>query len=296
LMPRYFIHMAYDGTAYHGWQVQPNGTTVQEVLQKALSTLLRQDIAVTGSGRTDTGVHASYFIAHFDLSTGSPANPFVESSGKPQTDTQAQASLAKPQTSSQTPGNSANPSGATLPDPENPDFVFKLNRFLPEDIVVYRIHQVPEDMHARFSAVSRTYHYHISTVKPLFTRNYSHFLYGQLDLKEIGKCCRMILEARDFTSFSKLHTDVKTNNCDVSIARWKEVDHGYLFEIRADRFLRNMVRSLVGTLIDVGQGKLSAKGFCDILEAKDRTRAGQSAPAAGLFLVDIGYPGFTGAP
>jgi tRNA pseudouridine38-40 synthase len=244
--------MAYDGSVYHGWQVQPNGTSVQEVLQNALSTLLRQEIAVTGAGRTDTGVHASYFIAHFDL-------PDLH-----------------------------------IPDPENPDFLFKLNRFLPEDIVVYRIFRVPDEMHARFSAVYRTYHYHISTIKPLFTRNYCHYLYGPLNLEEIGKCCGMILEARDFTSFSKLHTDVKTNNCEVNIARWKEVDNGYLFEIQADRFLRDMVRSLVGTLIEVGQGKLTPEDFREILEARDRTRAGQSAPAAGLFLVDVGYEGLSG--
>jgi tRNA pseudouridine38-40 synthase len=240
--------MAYDGTAYHGWQVQPNGETVQEVLQHALTTILRQNIAVTGAGRTDTGVHASCFLAHFDLG--------IEGMD---------------------------------PTPDDESFIFKLNRFLPPDIVVYNIRVVPDTLHARFSATHRTYHYHISTIKPLFTRHYSHYLFGPLDLNEIGKCCNILLQAVDFTSFSKLHTDVKTNNCDVMVADWKEVENGYLFEIKADRFLRNMVRSIVGTLIDAGQGKINNEDFKSILEAKDRGKAGQSAPAAGLFLVDIGY-------
>ena len=144
-------------------------------------------------------------------------------------------------------------------------------------------------MHARFSAIYRTYQYHISTIKPLFTRGYCHHVYGQLDLKAIQECCALLPEISDFTSFAKLHTDVKTNNCHVMRADWTEVDKGYLFEIKADRFLRNMVRSLTGTLLDVGQGKLTVQEFKDIVEAKDRSKAGQSAPARGLFLVDIGY-------
>jgi tRNA pseudouridine38-40 synthase len=238
--------MAFDGTAYHGWQIQPNGSTVQQVMEQSLSTLIREQIEVTGAGRTDTGVHASFYIAHFDT---------VEPLDKPD------------------------------------QLIFKLNRFLPEDIVVYRIQQVPEEMHARFSATYRTYHYNISTIKPLFTRKYAHYLFGPLDVGEIGKCCSVILETTDFTSFSKLHTDVKTNNCRVMKAEWKEVENGFLFEITADRFLRNMVRSLVGTLLDVGQGKLDSKEFSAIAKARDRSKAGQSAPAHGLFLVDIGYKG-----
>jgi tRNA pseudouridine38-40 synthase len=240
--------MAFDGTAYHGWQVQPNGNTVQAELERALSTLLGVETSVTGAGRTDTGVHASFFIAHFDCTAAT--------------------------------------------DPESNQFLFKLNRFLPEDIVIYRIQQVPDDLHARFSATYRTYHYHISTIKPLFTRNFAQYLYGPLNLEEIDACCQIIEDNTDFTSFSKLYTDVKTNICRVEYARWEEADKGYRFEIKADRFLRNMVRSLVGTLTDVGQGKLDRKGFQEIVDAKDRTRAGQSAPARGLFLVDIGYEGF----
>ena len=250
-MPRYFIHMAYDGTDYHGWQVQPNGKTVQQVMEYALTTLLKQEISVTGAGRTDTGVHASFFVAHFDNST--PINQKAD------------------------------------------QLIFKLNRFLPPDIVVCAIKPVSDQMHARFSAIHRTYQYHISTIKPLFTRNYSHYIYGTLDLEEINHCCDIILETIDFTSFAKVHTDVKTNKCRVMHVEWKVVEEGYLFEIKADRFLRNMVRSLVGTLIDVGQGKTDQTEFKAIIEAKDRGKAGQSAPARGLFLADIGYVGFPDA-
>jgi tRNA pseudouridine38-40 synthase len=261
--------MAYDGTAYYGWQVQPEGRTVQGVLQHALSTLLRQQISVTGAGRTDTGVHASFFMAHFDLD--------------PDPD---------PGTAGAEPADPVrNPEERSWTGPEDSRFLFRLNGFLPEDIVVYSIRVVGPGMHARFSATSRTYQYRISSVKPLFTRKYSHYVYGHLDLEEIGKCCKLIREARDYTSFSKLHTDVTTHDCRVMAADWKEVENGYVFEITADRFLRNMVRSLAGTLLDVGLGKISSRDFRDILEARDRGKAGQSAPACGLFLVDIAYEG-----
>jgi tRNA pseudouridine38-40 synthase len=248
--------MAYDGTVYCGWQIQPNELTVQQVVEHALTTMLRQEISVTGAGRTDTGVHASYYMAHFDVEDSSPFSPDL--------------------------------------DPAGAQFAFKLNRFLPPDIVVYRVFVVPADMHARFSAIYRTYHYHISTIKPLYTRNYCHHVYGPLDLEAIRDCCALLLNTKDFTSFAKLHTDVKTNHCKVMQAEWKEVDQGYLFEIKADRFLRNMVRSLTGTLLDVGQGKLTVQEFKDLVEAKDRNKAGQSAPARGLFLVDIGYDNLPG--
>jgi tRNA pseudouridine38-40 synthase len=208
---------------------------------------LNEDISVTGAGRTDTGVHASFYVAHFDTAAD------IETG----TD----------------------------------QLVFKLNRFLPHDIVIYKIQPVSEDLHARFSATYRTYHYHISTVKPLFTRNFTHYVFGELDTDEINACCKLIKETVDFTSFSKLHTDVKTNDCKVYEATWQFEEKGYLFEIKADRFLRNMVRSLVGTLLNVGQGKMTRDGFKRIIEAKDRSQAGQSAPARGLFLVDIGYKG-----
>ncbi|MEA3462035.1 MAG: tRNA pseudouridine(38-40) synthase TruA [Bacteroidota bacterium] len=245
-MSRYFIHMAYDGTEYCGWQIQPNEKTVQQVLELALSTLLKTEIPVTGAGRTDTGVHASHFIAHFDLND-------------------------------------------PLPDPSSDQFIFKLNRFLPNDIVIYKIFAVPADKHARFSAIYRTYHYRISSIKPIYNQNYSYYVYGELDMEAINDCCKVILETTDFTSFARLHSDVKTNNCSVTHARWKKVDQGYRFEITADRFLRNMVRSLTGTLLDVGRGKLQLEEFKRIVNAKDRKEAGSSGPAKGLFLVDIGY-------
>jgi len=237
--------MAYDGTGYTGWQAQPNGKTVQQVMEHALTTMVREDVAVTGAGRTDTGVHASFFVAHFDTSVSG------------------------------------------ICDTEQ--FIYKLNRFLPPDIVIYKIQEVHEEAHARFSATFRTYHYHISRIKPLFKRSYSYFVHRKLDTNEINSCCEIIKETTDFTSFSKLHTDVKTNNCTVMCAEWKSVDEGYLFEIKADRFLRNMVRSLVGTLLDVGLGKSDRNDFLRIIKARDRGQAGQSVPAKGLFLVDIGY-------
>lgn len=249
-MSRYFIHMAFDGSAYCGWQIQAKEKTVQQVVEQAFSTLLKQEISVTGAGRTDTGVHASHFAAHFDLQ-----EEFL---------------------------------------PASEDFLFKLNRFLPQDIVVSRIFRVKDDLHARYSATYRTYHYHISSVKPLFNRAYSHYIYGKLDLKAIEACCKIIMDTRDFTSFAKLHSDVKTNICRVSLARLVAIEGGFRFEITADRFLRNMVRSITGTLLDVGLGKTSPNAFQKIVDAKDRSLAGSSAPARALFLVDIGYPAGTG--
>lgn len=257
-MPRYFIHMAYDGTDFFGWQIQPDQRTVQQVMSDSLSTLLREEVTVTGAGRTDTGVHASHFVAHFDT-----LRPIEEWPGK---DTEAERKSRSLK-----------------------EWVFKLNRFLPPDIVVFNILEVPVDMHARYSATYRTYQYHISKEKPLFERSYAHYLFGSLDVPSMQRCCQLILETKDFTSFSKLHTDVKTHICKVTHADWVVLEKGYRFEIRADRFLRNMVRSLVGTLLEVGKGKLDVDEFREIAEAKDRSRAGQSAPAHGLFLVDIGY-------
>lgn len=257
VMSRYFIHMAYDGRAYCGWQIQAEQNTVQQVLEHSLSTLMKREVAVTGAGRTDTGVHASHFVAHFDLDETSLTGTNVSG------DTQVLLTEK---------------------------FLFKLNRFLPEDIVVYRIHQVQKDMHARFSAIYRTYHYHISSIKPLYNRDYTHYVYGKLNLEAIEHCCKVILDIRDFTSFAKLHSDVKTHICQVSHARWKVINNGYRFEITADRFLRNMVRALTGTLLDVGLGKIDPDDFKMIVAARDRSKAGASVPAKALFLVDIGYP------
>ena len=244
-MNRYFVELSYDGTNYHGWQAQPNATTVQQTLEKAFSTLLKEDVSLTGCGRTDTGVHSSYFVAHFDSE---------------QTDPYQQA-----------------------------DLVFKLNGYLPDDIAIHAITRVDPTMHARFSAAYRQYIYLIRKTKPLFNRPFCYYYYADLDVEKMNAACEILMEYTDFTSFSKLHTDVKTNNCKITEAEWTAHDDGYDFTITADRFLRNMVRSIVGTMIEIGSGKMEPEEIRAVIEAKDRSRAGTSAPAKGLFLVDVGY-------
>ncbi len=244
---RYFIYLAYDGTRYHGWQIQPNGISVQECLMKALYTFLRRETDVVGAGRTDTGVHASLMVAHFDYE------------GEPLDTTQV---------------------------------ADKLNRILPPDISVYKVRQAKPGAHARFDALSRTYKYYITTEKSPFNRQYRYRMHGgSLDFDKMNEAASVLYEYTDFTSFSKLHTDVKTNNCKVTHALWNREDAiTWVFTISADRFLRNMVRAIVGTLIEVGRGKLSIQDFRDIIEQKDRCKAGTSVPGQGLFLVDIEYP------
>jgi tRNA pseudouridine38-40 synthase len=244
-MQRYFIELSFKGTRYHGWQVQPNAISVQEVLETTLSTFLRRKIEVTGAGRTDTGVHASYYIAHFEIET--------------------------------------------LPYAEN-DLVEKLNRFLPADIALHRIWPVKPEAHARFSAIKRTYHYYISRKKNPFSLETSYQYLLPLNIEAMKEAAALLLNYTDFTSFSKLHTDVKTNNCKIYEARWNEVGNQLVFTITADRFLRNMVRAIVGTLIEVGREKISIQDFADIIEKKDRSTAGTSAPPQGLFLAGIEYP------
>ena len=243
---RYFIYLAYDGTNYHGWQIQPNGISVQECLMKALATFLRKEIDVTGAGRTDAGVHASLMVAHFDY------------------------------------------------DGELLDVVQvaeKLNRILPQDISVYKVCRVRPDAHARFDAIAREYKYYITTRKFPFNRQYRHRIQGELDFESMNAAAETLYAYSDFTSFSKLHTDVKTNNCKITHARWVQEDTTtWVFTIRADRFLRNMVRAIVGTLLEVGRGKMTVDGFRNVIEQKDRGKAGTSAPGQALFLVDVAYP------
>lgn len=244
-MQRYFIYLAYDGTSYHGWQVQPNGVSVQERLTKALSTLLRQPTEVVGAGRTDAGVHARLMVAHFD-------------------------------------------SSQALNEVFMAD---KLNRLLPPDISVYRLRAVRSDAHARFDATSRTYRYYVTTAKMPFERQYRCRLFSMPDFNRMNEAAQTLFDYTDFTSFSKLHTDVKTNNCRIMQARWERLDEvTWVFTIQADRFLRNMVRAVVGTLLEVGRGKLSVEGFRKVIEQKDRCRAGTSVPGCALFLEDITYP------
>ncbi len=249
-MPRYFMELSYNGTRYHGWQIQPNAHTVQAELEHCLGTFLRQIVPVTGAGRTDTGVHAAYYVAHFDADD--------------------------------------------LPYSCH-DMVEKLNRFLPHDIALHRIWPVHANAHARFSAISRTYQYFISRRKDPFSTAFSWHYYQPLDVEAMNSAAQLLTGISDFTSFSKLHTDVNTNLCNVIRAEWLERDHQLVFTISADRFLRNMVRAVAGTLIEVGKGKLLPGQLLSIAEAMDRSAAGTSLPAAGLFLTGVGYPPELGA-
>ena len=236
--------MKYDGTAYRGWQVQPEGRTVQGELQRALSVALRGEVPVVGAGRTDTGVHARMMVAHFDAAEGLDCSQLV----------------------------------------------YKLNRLLPRDIAADRVEAVSADMHARFSAVSRTYHYYIHTRRDPFRRAYSCEMYYIPDFDKMNEAAATLLEYDDFASFCKSHTDVKTTLCNVTEARWVQDDeYGWHFVITANRFLRNMVRAVVGTLFDVGRGRIDTEGFRKIIEGRSRSAAGDSVPACALFLEKILY-------
>ena len=246
---RYFITLSYDGTRFHGWQVQPNGISVQGELQRGLSLLLREDIQVTGAGRTDAGVHARMMVAHFDIDR--------EVDGR--------------------------------------QLAYKLNRLLPQDIAVQQVERVDDDLHARFSATSRTYHYYIHTAKSPFERHYSCPLGYVIDFAKMNEAARLLLDYEDFGAFCKSHTDVKTTLCRVTEARWHQTSPTtWYFEITANRFLRNMVRAIVGTLVEVGRGRMTLDDFRRVVEGKRRTDAGESMPANALFLVDIKYEGHNG--
>ncbi len=242
---RYFIYLSYDGTAYHGWQVQPNAVSVQQKLNECLAKLLRgKNTDVTGAGRTDAGVHAHMMVAHFDIDEELD--------------------------------------GAWLTD--------KLNRILPQDIAVSKVLRVNDHAHARFDAKARTYHYWIYTKKDPFNRQYATRITFPLDFNKMNEAAAYLLTVSDFTSFSKLHTDVKTNICKVTHAEWTNVEGDvWQFEITADRFLRNMVRAVVGTLIEVGRGRLSLEDFKAVVAQKNRCAAGDSMPGNALSLVGIRY-------
>ena len=247
--------LSYDGTRFHGWQVQPNGISVQGELQRALSLLLRQEIVVTGAGRTDTGVHAHMMVAHFDYS-----GRRNEESGK---------------------GNESL---------DCRQLAYKLNRLLPQDIAVQRVEPVADDMHARFSAVSRTYYYYIHTFKSPFLRHYSCEMHYDLDFALMNQAAAVLLEYDDFGAFCKSHADVKTTLCQMMKAEWTETAPGqWRFEIKANRFLRNMVRAVVGTLIEVGRHRLTLDDFRRVIEGKRRTEAGESMPAKALSLERVEY-------
>lgn len=244
-MQRYFFELSYNGSDYHGWQIQPNAHSVQEEIQSKLSRLhSNTPVKVVGCGRTDTGVHAHHYILHVDV-----------------------------------------------PEIADTDlFVMKLNKMLPESIAISKIYPVSDDKHARFSATARTYRYFVHSQKDPFRSESSWYVNKQLDIEHMNAAAEHLLGKQDFTSLSKLHTDVKTNICDVRSAKWvKQDDHFLYFEIEADRFLRNMVRATVGTLVDVGLGRLVPDDIPAILDAKDRQAASTSVPAHGLYLWKIEY-------
>ncbi|MGB3142580.1 MAG: tRNA pseudouridine(38-40) synthase TruA [Maribacter sp.] len=241
---RFFIQFSYLGKAYHGWQNQPNALTVQEVLENAMSKLLRQKIALVGAGRTDTGVHAKEMFAHFDIEI----------------------------------------------ELDVPNLVYRLNSFLPTDIAVQNILKMIPEAHARFHATSRTYLYQIVKTKNPFYEDLAHFVLQDLDVDEMNKAAIVLIGKRDFECFSKSNTDVFTNICDLKYANWSLDNDVLSFTITADRFLRNMVRAVVGTLINVGSGKYEADYVNTILKSKDRAMAGASVPAKGLYLTSIKYP------
>lgn len=245
-MARYFISLSYNGAAYCGWQRQPDAPTVQQALEKGLSTLLREDIEVVGAGRTDTGVNASYYVAHFD--------------------SEGVKDCAQ--------------------------LVYKLNLILPQDIAVMAVREVQSQAHARFDAVEREYTYYISQHKNPFRRFSAWQYYVALDMERMNEAAATLLDYDDFTSFAKLNSNNKTNICHVIKAEWRraEWDNDLLiFTIRADRFLRNMIRAIVGTLVDVGRGRYTVEEFQDILHSRDLSRSSAGAPAVGLFLSDVKY-------
>jgi len=244
---RYFILLSYDGTNFHGWQAQKNAISIQKILADALSMMLRENISLTGCGRTDTGVHAREYFAHM--------NP--------------EKDLSKVQAEK---------------------LIFKLNSYLDKDIAIQRIFPVRPDAHARFSATLRTYRYYITLVKDPFLFNKSYYHYGPIDMELMNRGAELIMKYSDFTSFSKVDSDTKTRICRITEARWERREDLLIFEISADRFLRNMVRAIVGTLLDLGTGKMNLKELKMVIEARNRSDAGDSVPACGLFLHHVNYP------
>ncbi|MCD4663990.1 MAG: tRNA pseudouridine(38-40) synthase TruA [Bacteroidales bacterium] len=244
---RYFLKLAYNGTNYHGWQIQENAITIQALINDALSTILKTEINVVGCGRTDTGVHAKEFFAHFNT---------VED----------------------------------ITSHKEKINLHKLNNYLPKDIVIYSMHPVKADAHARFDAIFRTYQYYISRKKDPFNQEFSWYVYGDLNMEKMNEGANALLEYNDFTSFSKSKTQVSNNLCTIQFAKWDYENNMLIFSITANRFLRNMVRAIVGTLIDLGKEKISLNDFRQIIENKNRSNAGYSVPARGLFLTEVKYP------
>lgn len=244
---RYFLHLAYDGTAYHGWQLQPNAITVQQVIEQSLSLILSRPFSVTGAGRTDTGVHARNYYAHFDTDTYFSPDDLTQ-------------------------------------------LVYRLNRVLPKDISLFSAFQVNPDAHARFSAGSRTYRYYISRNKDPFSQLYAWQYAGKLQVDAMNISAAKLLMHNDFTCFSKSGSDNTTNLCTIHESYLIQEDNMLIYHVKANRFLRNMVRAIMGTLMDIGKGKIDAGRFEEILNYGTRSDAGESVPAKGLFLEKIEYP------
>lgn len=260
---RYFIEIAFKGTRYHGWQVQKNALSVQEVLDKALSTVFRQEVSTVGCGRTDAGVHAKQLFAHFDI--------------------QVPESLKKNQNSEK--------SIAEEEDLQIRRNLRGVNALLPQDIGVRALFQVKSDAHARFDALARTYEYHVHFEKDPFLTDFSWQVRDQLNLEKMNKAALVMMEYRDFSCFSKSNTQVFTNNCEITFAEWRRTVEGRIvFEIRANRFLRNMVRAIVGTLVEIGKGNEEIGFMKKVLDSKNRSLAGISVPACGLYLAKVTYP------
>ena len=248
---RYFIELSYDGTNYHGWQIQPNAMSVQEVLNKSLAVVFREPIETTGCGRTDTGVHARKFFAHFDAEKSIDHSPW------------------------------------TIDRSEN--IVKSVNGILPKDIAIKKIFSVAEKAHARFDATLRSYEYHIHFNKDPFKTGYSWEMRDRPDIELMNKAAAIIMEHTDFSCFSKSNTQVKTNICKITRAEWIPGDDGIVFHISADRFLRNMVRAIVGTMVMVGKEEIKPEDVRAIIESKNRSKAGTSVPACGLYLAEVRY-------
>ncbi len=243
-MTRYFIHLCFKGANYHGWQAQKNAVTVQQTIEQALNIFFREPVPLTGCGRTDTGVHALSYYAHFD----------------------------------------------SLEIKDACNFLYHINCLLPKDITINGLLAAEPTSHARFDAVSRTYTYRIITYKNPFLTDYAYFYPEPLDLDRMNEAAQILLEYTDFTSFSKLHTDTATNICRIMEAGWTKTEGIYTFTIRADRFLRNMVRAITGTMIDIGRGKTTTEQLRSIIDRRDRCCAGFSVPAQGLALTQVLYP------
>lgn len=241
---RYFLELAYNGKAYHGWQNQPKAITVQESLEQVLFTLLQEKTAVVGAGRTDAGVHASQYYAHFDTGKIGDSN----------------------------------------------EFIYKLNSILPADISVYKLFEVPADAHARFDAVSRSYKYYVIQHKDPFLFESTYYVKNNLDIEKMNRAALTLKDYTNFKCFSKSKTDVMTYNCNITEAIWKKEGDCFVFYITANRFLRNMVRAIVGTLLEIGLGKMPEENLKQVIASEDRSKAGTSVPAKALFLAGIEYP------